>query len=143
MQRTQGISGYLSLSLFLVTTFLSAFLLFQVQPLIAKHILPWFGGAPGVWTVCMLFFQVLLIGGYAYAHLLVPGGTVHLKTDSQMFFDFTRVSVTDRGGRILVAVDDIHGNDKGRAGAAHVVSAYEKAARERGETIKYMAFNLN
>ncbi|HEX3871882.1 MAG TPA: fused MFS/spermidine synthase [Pirellulales bacterium] len=47
----------------------SAFLLFQVQPLISKFILPWFGGSPGVWTTCMLFFQVLLFGGYAYAHL--------------------------------------------------------------------------
>ncbi len=49
--------------------FLGAFLLFQVQPLIGKYILPWFGGGPGVWTTCMLFFQVLLLGGYAYAHL--------------------------------------------------------------------------
>lgn len=60
----------LSLALFVTTIFLSAFLLFQVQPLIAKHILPWFGGAPGVWTVCMLFFQILLLAGYAYAHYL-------------------------------------------------------------------------
>ena len=51
-----------------LTIFLSAFLLFQVQPLIAKYILPWFGGGPGVWTTCMLFFQVMLLGGYAYAH---------------------------------------------------------------------------
>jgi hypothetical protein len=49
--------------------FLGAFLLFQVQPLIGKFLLPWFGGAPGVWTTCMLFFQVLLLGGYGYAHL--------------------------------------------------------------------------
>jgi len=54
---------------FAVTVFLSAFLLFQVQPLIGKYILPWFGGSPTVWTVCMLFFQTLLFGGYAYAHL--------------------------------------------------------------------------
>jgi spermidine synthase len=47
-----------------------AFLLFQVQPLISKIILPWFGGTPMVWTTCMLFFQVLLLLGYAYAHLL-------------------------------------------------------------------------
>ena len=53
-----------------LTIFLSAFLLFEVQPLIAKYILPWFGGAPAVWTTCMLFFQVLLLGGYAYAHLM-------------------------------------------------------------------------
>jgi spermidine synthase len=50
------------------TIFLSAFLLFQVQPIISKMILPWFGGGPAVWTACMLFFQVTLLGGYAYAH---------------------------------------------------------------------------
>ena len=55
---------------FALTIFTGAFLLFQVQPLIAKYILPWFGGGPGVWTACMLFFQVLLLGGYAYAHLI-------------------------------------------------------------------------
>lgn len=48
----------------------SAFLLFQVQPLISKTILPWFGGSPTVWTTCMLFFQVVLFAGYLYAHLL-------------------------------------------------------------------------
>ena len=53
---------------FALTIFTGAFLLFQVQPLIGKYILPWFGGSPGVWTTCMLFFQVLLLGGYAYAH---------------------------------------------------------------------------
>ena len=47
---------------------LSAFLLFQVQPIIGKFILPWFGGSPAVWTTCMLFFQCLLFAGYAYAH---------------------------------------------------------------------------
>src|SRR4029077_8100905 len=51
-----------------LTIFTGAFLLFQVQPLIGKFILPWFGGGPGVWTTCMLFFQLLLLGGYAYAH---------------------------------------------------------------------------
>ncbi len=48
---------------------LGAFLLFSVQPLIAKAILPWFGGAPAVWTTCMLFFQSALLVGYAYAHV--------------------------------------------------------------------------
>lgn len=52
-----------------VTIFVSAFLLFQVQPLISRYILPWFGGTPSVWTTCMLFFQVALFAGYAYAHL--------------------------------------------------------------------------
>lgn len=51
------------------TIFLSSFLLFLVQPLIARLILPWFGGTAAVWTTCMLFFQTLLLAGYAYAHL--------------------------------------------------------------------------
>jgi SAM-dependent methyltransferase len=53
--------------LFAATVFTSAFLLFLVQPLIAKQILPWFGGNAAVWTVCMVFFQLVLLGGYAYA----------------------------------------------------------------------------
>ncbi|MCP4174058.1 MAG: hypothetical protein GY758_25175, partial [Fuerstiella sp.] len=59
-----------STHLFAAAIFISAFLLFQVQPLISKAILPWFGGAPGVWTTCLLFFQSVLFGGYAYAHLV-------------------------------------------------------------------------
>jgi SAM-dependent methyltransferase len=55
---------------FAATIFAGAFLLFQVQPLIGKFILPWFGGSPAVWTTCMLFFQIVLLGGYAYAHWL-------------------------------------------------------------------------
>jgi spermidine synthase len=56
--------------------FLSSFLLFLVQPLIARLILPWFGGSAAVWTTCMLFFQTVLLAGYGYAHFLnakVPG----------------------------------------------------------------------
>jgi len=49
---------------------LGAFLLFEVQPLIARYILPWFGGSIEVWTTCMLFFQVMLLLGYLYAHLI-------------------------------------------------------------------------
>jgi hypothetical protein len=59
------------LLVFGLATFLSAFLLFQIQPLISKMILPWFGGTPNVWTTCILFFQSLLFFGYLYAHLLV------------------------------------------------------------------------
>jgi len=50
------------------TIFISAFLLFQVQPMIAKMILPWFGGSAAVWITAMLFFQTALLGGYLYAH---------------------------------------------------------------------------
>ena len=54
-----------------VTIFLSAFLLFQVQPLIAKFVLPWFGGSAAIWSAVLLFFQLLLLAGYLYAHCLI------------------------------------------------------------------------
>jgi spermidine synthase len=57
-------------AVFTLTIFVSASLLFFVQPLFAKLVLPQIGGAPGVWTTAMLFFQVVLLGGYIYAHLL-------------------------------------------------------------------------
>lgn len=57
--------------IFVAAIFLSAFLLFQIQPVIARFILPWYGGSPAVWTSCLLFFQVGLLAGYAYAHGLV------------------------------------------------------------------------
>ncbi|MCA3181412.1 MAG: fused MFS/spermidine synthase [Burkholderiales bacterium] len=56
--------------LFSATVFLSAFLLFQVQPIVAKMILPWFGGSSSVWSACMVFFQGALLVGYAYVHWL-------------------------------------------------------------------------
>jgi hypothetical protein len=76
MSRTQvagaGQARYpvLSMAVFAVTIFLAAFLLFQVQPVIAKIILPWFGGSSAVWSTCMLFFQTVLLAGYLYAHWL-------------------------------------------------------------------------
>jgi hypothetical protein len=54
-----------------VTIFVSAFLLFQVQPLLGRFILPWFGGSSATWTTCLLCFQALLLAGYSYAHLSV------------------------------------------------------------------------
>ncbi len=59
------------LAVFAAAIFISSFLIFQVQPLIGKYILPWFGGTAGVWSTCMLFFQIVLFAGYAYAHLLI------------------------------------------------------------------------
>ena len=52
------------------TIFLGACLLFAVEPLIGKAILPWFGGSAAVWLACLLFFQTGLLAGYLYAHLL-------------------------------------------------------------------------
>ncbi|MEL6735021.1 MAG: fused MFS/spermidine synthase [Pseudomonadota bacterium] len=58
------------LPVFTATIFLSAFLLFSVQPLFAKLVLPVLGGSPGVWSVAMVFFQSMLLAGYAYAHII-------------------------------------------------------------------------
>ena len=55
---------------YLAPVFLGALLLFQVQPVVARFILPWYGGTPAVWTTCMLFFQIALLVGYAYAHFI-------------------------------------------------------------------------
>ena len=51
--------------------FLSSFLLFLIQPIFAKLILPWFGGTAAVWTTCLVFFQVALLAGYFYAYAIV------------------------------------------------------------------------
>ena len=70
--------------LFAVTLFLSALLLFAVQPMFTKMVLPRLGGAPTVWSVAMVFFQAALLAGYVYAHLLIRflplglGALVHL-----------------------------------------------------------------
>src|ERR1700733_1582787 len=103
--------------LFPVTIFLSAFLLFQVQPLIGRYILPWFGGGPAVWTSCLLFFQACLLAGYAYAHWLASLQNVRLQTGvhvvlllaSLVFLPvhpnaaiWKPVSAADPSGRILL-----------------------------------------
>src|SRR6185369_16694562 len=101
---------------FPVTIWLSAFLLFQVQPIMGRYVLPWFGGGPAVWTDCLLFFQVLLLAGYAYAHWLgsrpslTLQAAVHiaLLTASLAFLPIVPreiwrpVSSADPSGRILV-----------------------------------------
>lgn len=66
--------------LFAGTIFAGAFLLFLVQPVIAKQILPWFGGSAAVWSICMVFFQTVLLAGYAYADLITR--TLPLRTQA-------------------------------------------------------------
>jgi hypothetical protein len=56
--------------LFALTVLVSSILLFMVQPIIAKQIVPWFGGSAGVWTTCLTFFQLVLLAGYAYSDLV-------------------------------------------------------------------------
>ena len=77
--------------LYALTILVSAFLLFQVQPIIAKIILPWFGGSAAVWTTCLLFFQMVLLLGYLYAHAVVR----YLKP---------RVQIALHGGLLLVSL---------------------------------------
>ncbi len=74
---------------FTVTIFASATLLFQVQPMIAKMILPKFGGTPAVWNTCMVFFQAMLLAGYAYAHAV----TTWLTPRRQVIFQMVLLSL--------------------------------------------------
>ena len=76
---------------FVISIFVSAFLLFQVQPMIGKLLLPWFGGTPAVWSTTMLFFQVLLTGGYAYAYWLV--GRVRTRNQGKIHLMILAVSL--------------------------------------------------
>src|SRR3954447_16866957 len=68
------------MAIYALTIFTSAFLLFLVQPIMAKQILPWFGGSAAVWTTCLVFFQLLLLFGYAYSDWT----TRHLKPRQQL-----------------------------------------------------------
>jgi len=70
--------------IFSLTIFLGALLLFQVELIIGKYILPWFGGTSAVWITCMLFFQVLLLGGYAYGHLLDTRGRARVRAQTRL-----------------------------------------------------------
>lgn len=79
----------------------------------------------------------------AYANLLMPGGTVHLKTDSDLLYTYTRESVDRWGGCVVAASDDIHGAEYGSKIVPEAVSAYEVAACSLGTSIKYMAFTLS
>jgi spermidine synthase len=89
LQPAQPEGGAAIVAAYAVTIFTSAFLLFQVQPLISKFILPWFGGSPAVWTAAMLFFQVALFGGYLYAHLT----STYLKARGQFVLHLVLLAV--------------------------------------------------
>ena len=76
--------------LYALTILLSAFLLFQIQPVIAKIILPWFGGSAAVWATCLLFFQLVLLLGYLYAHASIR----YLKPRRQMFLHIALLALS-------------------------------------------------
>src|SRR5215813_7476511 len=81
-------------TLYAITILLNALLLFLVQPMIAKMLLPYLGGTPAVWNTCMVFFQALLLGGYAYSHVvttklkLKPQIVLHLSLFALAMFSF-------------------------------------------------------
>lgn len=77
-----------------------------------------------------------------YAALLVPGGTVHLKTDSDELFTYTEATVAAWGGSISVASHNIHLPDSGSLGANTICSAFEQKAHLAGKATKYLAFTL-
>ena len=76
--------------IYALTIFASAFLLFLVQPIMAKQILPWFGGSAAVWTTCLMFFQLVLLFGYAYADWTIR----FLKPRPQVILHVTLVVVS-------------------------------------------------
>src|SRR6266446_2200664 len=80
-------------SLYAATIFLSAFLLFQVQLIIGKYVLPWFGGSPSVWNTCLLLFQILLLLGYLYAHVVSMRLTMRSQTRLHFAFLFASLVV--------------------------------------------------
>ena len=99
--------------LYAATIFLSAFLLFLVQPVIARQILPWFGGAASVWAVCMVFFQSILLAGYAYAdwtsRRLTP------RTQARIHIGLLVLSLL-----LLPIIPDVRWKPDGEAGSAPV-----------------------
>ncbi len=82
--------GVTPLALYAVTVFASAFLLFQIEPIIAKMVLPWFGGSAAVWTTCLLFFQTTLLAGYLYAHVAVKA----LRPQAQVWLHLTLLAAS-------------------------------------------------
>lgn len=79
MDATPGRGSRLTPALFALAIFTSASLVFVVQPMVAKLVLPMLGGSPSVWNTSMVFFQAALLGGYAYAHLLQRIGSIRIQ----------------------------------------------------------------
>jgi len=79
LERAERPTASISPSLFALTTFVSAGLVFMVQPMVAKLVLPLLGGSPSVWNTSMAFFQAALLAGYGYAHLLQRVGSVRVQ----------------------------------------------------------------
>jgi hypothetical protein len=103
--RANSRQNLLCLATFAATLFLSALLLFAVQPMFAKMVLPKLGGSPGVWSVAMVFFQSALLAGYAYAHLLTKklsprhGALIHISVMVAVLVSALPISIAGGFGR--------------------------------------------
>jgi hypothetical protein len=79
IERTETAAAAISPALFAVTAFTSAGLVFMVQPMVAKLVLPLLGGSPSVWNTSIAFFQTALLAGYLYAHLLQKVASIRIQ----------------------------------------------------------------
>ncbi|MFO0801491.1 MAG: fused MFS/spermidine synthase [Gemmataceae bacterium] len=113
--------------LFAVTLFLSASLLFMVQPMVGKMILPLLGGSPAVWNACMVFFQALLLLGYQYSHLL----TSHYKPKKQWFIHIVVLAFPVTAMILSIAV-----------GTRHTPIAVAESLAPSGDTSPFLAVML-
>src|SRR5215467_10847207 len=101
-RRRSKTNGHVILGIYTVAVFLSALLLFGVQPMFSRMVLPHLGGSPSVWSVAMVFFQSMLLAGYAYAHFLTDtqnrrlGVAVHLAVLTGALF-MLPLSIADWG----------------------------------------------
>src|SRR3978361_1902615 len=139
----------LVLVVYTAAIFVSALLLFSVQPLFTKMVLPRLGGSPAVWSVAMVFFQSLLLGGYAYAHYLMQlknrmlPVVVHLGLLGGALLTLPRL-VRGRGGAAdlglrLLAARPVRGLDRAavlracrqQSAAAGLVRAHRASERPR------------
>jgi SAM-dependent methyltransferase len=102
------------------TLFLGAFLLFGIQPLAGKYALPWFGGTPAVWTTCMLFFQAMLLGGYAYSYASTRWLTP--RRQAQVHLGLLGVTIAVLAGRALLAGSPVAPGPEWRPGGADGIS---------------------
>ena len=122
-----------------LTIFLSAFLLFALQPLMGKYLLPWFGGGAAVWTVCMLFFQCMLLAGYTYSHLVSRIGS-HQR---QVLVHGALLLVSD----VPVTPDGVKTEESGKKVTANWVDLHLQIGIEamtelgqKGEEIKHLRY---
>ena len=138
------------LVVFTASIFLSAALLFAVQPMFTKLVLPRLGGAPGVWSVAMVFFQAALLAGYGYAHLLTKlragtplGDDPRRPAGGRLLLaaavDRVELGPPARGRRSVLAARSVRGLDRTAllrarrqcAAAAGVVRAHRSSVGER------------